>query len=93
MRTIGDFLIYYSAHYWSFLHFLLCALLLPHQLHRGHDCTVQDAGNGPDEPAVLRLTVAVRAEGVEQENGGYGEPVDCADFAEKLGFTLVFAAP
>lgn len=47
-------------------------------LYKTHGChhrRVQHAADRPDKPAVLRLHVAHRAEGVEQEYCRHGEPV------------------
>ena len=66
--------------------------LFPAQQFDGCDhCAVEHARNRPDEPAVLRLAVAPRAEGIEQEDRGHTQPVDGTDLADRSGCFLVFA--
>ena len=51
-------------------------------LHYNHNGSKHDTGDGPDEPAVLRLAVAVGAEGVKQENGYHHQPVGGSNRAD-----------
>lgn len=52
------------------------------QFYNSHNSPIEHPCNGPDEPAVLGLEVPGRTIGIEQENGGDDQPVNCADDAK-----------
>ena len=52
------------------------------QLHNSCHGPIEHPCDGPDEPAVLGLEVPGRTVGIEQENGGDDQPVNCADDAK-----------
>lgn len=52
------------------------------QLHNSCHGPIENTCDGPDEPAVLGLEVPGRTVGIEQENGGDDQPVNCTDDAK-----------
>ena len=61
------------------------------QIHHQHHRGIHHTGDGPDEPAVLGLTVAGGAEGVPHEEGRHQQPVDGADRALDAAAGLILA--
>gem|GEM_PF-5899493 len=74
---------------------LFIILLSQRHFHHQHQGRIENATDGPDEPAVLGLAVALGAKGVQQECRRDHQPVHHADGGTQLtgGFAVAGVVP